>query len=264
MSSSSRGWGPGWPNCQTGSLVTLVCGVNDLRLPVRKEIAPIVAALVDDLERHRGRPFRPDWSWGFACRAIGGTRSPSNHSWGLAVDLDAPANPYQRGVRGPGVNDMPPNASAIAARYRMRWGGDYAVNADPMHFEFMGTPLEAAAIVRSLDQPLTPSTPTIGSIDMARMGDRGPAVAQLQHLLNRFVNLSGGGLDGGGISMPRGGKYLNVDGVFGDKTREFLQHAVWRLERELLGHPIYNPGDTQATAQTQAWLVHGIDLLRRS
>lgn len=147
MGAQSRGWGPGWPNCQRNKLVTLRAGERGLRLPVRAEVAPIFAALIRDLERSRGKAFRPDWSWGFACRAIAGTSRASNHSWGLAIDLDAPNNGFQRGVPGPGRNDMPSNASALASKYGCRWGGDYSRSADPMHYEFMGTPRDAEQII---------------------------------------------------------------------------------------------------------------------
>lgn len=201
MSASSRGWAGGWPNCRPDLLVTLVAGVNNLRLPVHREVAPIFAAVIRELERDRGRPFRADWSWGYACRAIAGTSVPSNHSWGLAIDLDAPTNPYQPGVRGPGRNDMPPSANAIAVKYGCRWGGTYTTNADPMHFEFMGTPTEARNIIARYNL-------TDGGEDVEAV------VKGIQEELNRA-----------GFRDQDGG-VLVVDGIWGARTQFAFRRAL--------------------------------------
>lgn len=161
---ADRGWGPGWPSCQTAGIRTVVCGGSGLRLPVRVEIAPLVAGLVAALEAARGRPFRPDWSWGFACRPVRGTRSPSNHSWGLAVDLDAPENPMLTTARHraahplrrtyPGGlvlrSTMPADTARIATRWGFGWGGLYGGRPDPMHFELLVDPHTAARLVGRL------------------------------------------------------------------------------------------------------------------
>lgn len=161
MTAADRGWGPGWPHCTRDNLVTLQAGRLGLRLPVHHLVAPLFSRLIDELETARGMPFRPDWSWGFACRAISGTSTPSNHSWGLSIDLDAPDNPYMsraahgrhRGARlYPGgflvVSTMPLQVQAICAKFGMRWGGTYYTKPDPMHIEFMGTPDDAREIER--------------------------------------------------------------------------------------------------------------------
>lgn len=74
-------------------------------------------------------------SWGYANRAVRGSRSTSNHASGTAVDFNAPAHPL--GKRGTFT------ASQRAAIRRIlndldgcvRWGGDYSGRADEMHFE---------------------------------------------------------------------------------------------------------------------------------
>lgn len=134
----TRGWGPGWPNCQTKNLVTVVLSTG-VRLPVRREIAELVKLLCEAVIA-RGFIIRAGASWGFACRAIRGSTAPSNHSWGLALDLNAPDHPL--GKRNTG---MPAYVVELFKRYGWRWGGDYVGRADEMHFEFMGTPADAAA-----------------------------------------------------------------------------------------------------------------------
>lgn len=161
---SQLGWGRGWPNCVTDEIVTARVGGRGLRLPVRRQIVPLVAGLVADLETARGDAFTPEWSWGFACRAIANTRTPSNHSQGVAVDLDAPENPYLSAATHrlahplrhayPGGrilrSTMPYEAEAIARRWGFRWGGTYSTKPDPMHFEIAVTPAGAAALIADL------------------------------------------------------------------------------------------------------------------
>ncbi len=219
-----RGWGPGWPNCSKDRLVTAVVGKNAVRLPVRQEIAPLVQALVRDLEASRQRPFRTDWSWGFACRAIKGTKTASNHSWGLAIDLDAPENLQQKGAKPPGKNTMPGDAAAIGDRYGFRWGGNYRSSPDPMHFEFMGTPADARRRVSELQGgqggqggqgKAFPGPPPL------RRGSRGPSVLRVQQALDMDFS-SGPGVFGPktedavkGFQRQKG---LKDDGIVGAKT----------------------------------------------
>jgi hypothetical protein len=160
-------WGPGWPNCSTSKMVTVVIHEgteSETRLGVRKEIGPLVVGLVRDIEKARDGWVTKGWCWGVACRAISGTNTPSNHSWGLAVDLDAPQNPYmaasshaaEHPLRKKFSNGkmlrstMPKNASEIAAKWGFRWGGDYTTKPDPMHFEFLGSVDDAKARVAKL------------------------------------------------------------------------------------------------------------------
>ena len=86
--------------------------------------------------------------WGFCYRPIRGyetkwrltrlLRYLSNHSWGLAVDLNAQANPMTNDGRN--HTDMPPAVVAIFRKWGFEWGGDYTgKRKDPMHFEWSGT-----------------------------------------------------------------------------------------------------------------------------
>jgi hypothetical protein len=106
---------------------------------VHKDLHELISLLCAETER-RGYKIRRDWSWGYASRPIAGTKTPSNHSWGLAVDLNAPTNPQRR----PLTTNMPPWMTALWRSYGFRWGGDYTSSTpDPMHYEFMGTPAQA-------------------------------------------------------------------------------------------------------------------------
>jgi len=148
-----RGWGLGWPSTNSAShIVRAKCGKNGVILPVRIEIAILCDRLVRALEASRGRPFVQYGCWGYSNRAIRGTNTASNHSWGLAIDLDAPNN----GQGNAGYGTMPHDAGKIAARFGFRWGGStrvggaYSGTPDPMHFEFMGTPAQAAVLTSKI------------------------------------------------------------------------------------------------------------------
>jgi hypothetical protein len=147
-SASARGWGSGWPSCQTSKLVVLT-RKDGLRLPVREEIAELVTLLIDESER-RGYDIKPGQTWGFGCRAIRNSSTPSNHSWGLAVDINAPTNPYGSTLK----SDMPQWMPRLWWDYKFFWGGWYNSVKDAMHYEFLGTPADARALTGKAKQQL--------------------------------------------------------------------------------------------------------------
>lgn len=61
-------------------------------------------------------------------RYIAGSTTLSNHSYGLALDLNTPGN--QRGT----VGEMDRGVVAVFKRWGFAWGGDWGYT-DPMHFE---------------------------------------------------------------------------------------------------------------------------------
>jgi hypothetical protein len=126
-------------------------GAGGVVVLVHREIAPIIAALMNETIAG-GYWLNSGECWGYANRAITGTNTPSNHSWGLAVDLNAPHNPQSYQL----VTDMPGWMVDLWRRRGFRWGGDYAGRKDPMHFEFLGTPADARRMVAELTQPPIP------------------------------------------------------------------------------------------------------------
>lgn len=156
----NRGWGAvGKPGSATGiayrkaNIVKIVAG--GITLYVHKGVAPIFKSFCDEIVR-RGYPLnvRAD-DWGYNHRYIAGTYTLSNHSWGLAIDLNAITNPQGNPLH----TDMPAWVIECAQRHGLDWGGWYTTaRKDPMHFEFLGTPAEAAAIIARLAS--TPATPT--------------------------------------------------------------------------------------------------------
>lgn len=136
---NERGWGPGWPNCQTDKMVPVAPFAGN----VRKEIAELLELLVSECKR-RGFAFLTPGCWGLGCRPTKRsdgtfTDTPSNHSWGLAVDINAPQN-----VFGASSHNLPAWLPPLFKEYGFRWLGP-AIK-DWMHFDFCGTPQDAAAM----------------------------------------------------------------------------------------------------------------------
>jgi hypothetical protein len=108
---------------------------------VHRGIAELFTLVGNEIER-RGYMFHPGWCWGAECRAISGSNTPSNHSWGLAVDINAPNNPYTSS----GQHDIPDWAYNLFRSYGFGCGADYSGKKDWMHVEAMGTPSDMAAM----------------------------------------------------------------------------------------------------------------------
>lgn len=140
---SSKGWGKGWTlgadNCDAVYDCVVVETANGARISMRTGIAELVDILLEEIER-RGYYAVKGWCWGYSCRAIAGTSTPSNHSWGLALDLNAPTNPYTY----TGQHDIPDYVFALFRAYGFGVGADYTGKKDWMHIEFMGTPGDAS------------------------------------------------------------------------------------------------------------------------
>lgn len=135
--SQARGWGTGWPNCQSNKQVKITLS-NKVTIWVRTEISDLVTLLLNEVLR-RGYPIRDLDTGGYNCRAITGTTIPSNHSWGLAVDINWNSNPM-----GSHTTNIPRWMVELMWLYRFYWGGWFAT-PDPMHFEYIGTPTQAAS-----------------------------------------------------------------------------------------------------------------------
>ena len=95
-----------------------------------REIFPqLKAALQDVVARGLADEIHPEEYAGcYYPRFIAGTTTLSNHSFGLALDLNVPGN--QRGT----VGEMDRGVVAAFKEWGFAWGGDWRYT-DPMHFE---------------------------------------------------------------------------------------------------------------------------------
>ena len=99
----------------------------------RALIRPLRAALAELRRRGLSRLVDPgDYAGCYAPRRIRPGGSLSLHAWGLAVDLNAAANPYGSDAR------QDPRLVRIMLAHGFTWGGDWPTIRDPMHFEFRG------------------------------------------------------------------------------------------------------------------------------
>lgn len=217
---AQRGWGAGWPSCRgakTAGTSIVTADRSGTRFSVHKRIARLVDLLIDESELH-GYLLVKGRCGGYNCRPIGGTSSPSNHSWGLAVDINWHKNPMRR----PLTTDLPEWLPPVWGRYGFAWGGRYSGTPDPMHFEFMGTPADADAMTAlavrellgkapapppKLPAPSPRPAPSPGH-PVLRRGAQGTAVRELQTVLARWYPVL----------------RLRVDGVFGPATEAAVRH----------------------------------------
>jgi len=165
---SYRGWGSGWPSCTGVSLfggTLIVTGPRSgARWSWNRRLATLVAILTAETER-RGFLMKPGQCGAYNCRAIANTKTPSNHSWAIAGDLNWTDNPFTTS----GKHTIPQWVYDLWARYGFANGSMYTGAKDWMHLEFMGSPAQcdamtALAIFEIQGGPAVPIIPTDGSI----------------------------------------------------------------------------------------------------
>jgi len=178
-----------------------------------RDVVELVAICIDVTEA-LGYDVRPADSWGYSCRAVAGTSSPSNHSWGTAIDVNASSNPRRADHKF--QSDLPASVIKFWEGAGWRWGGRWNW-PDPMHFDWPGTATQSkrkAADLRAFFASLgghTPPAPTsLGyrmPVTISRAGQHPrSATLRLQGLLLAHGYSLGGG--------PRCG----LDGQFGQLT----------------------------------------------
>ena len=99
-----------------------------------RKMVPALRAAMRELDR-RGlaRLVDPgDYAGCYAPRRIRPGGALSLHAWGLAVDLNARANPFG------GRSRQDRRLLRVMERHGFTWGGGFPTAPDPMHFEFRG------------------------------------------------------------------------------------------------------------------------------
>lgn len=145
-----RGWGSGWPNAQVDKMVTV--SAAGVKVRVRREIAALVETLLLVTEK-MGYDIKPKQTWGFANRAIRNTQTPSNHSWGLAIDINSLENPQATTLQ----TNLPPSVVHAWETCGFYWGGRYQRSKpDAMHFEYVRRPQDVATDLARARQLLSP------------------------------------------------------------------------------------------------------------
>jgi hypothetical protein len=163
-----------WEATTIASNTQPVGGLRAGTLRTHVAVQTLFEGFLDEITA-KGYRVRDASGYAFRCTAgNGGWSCPSgdpddlsNHAWGLAIDMNASTNPIRSYVSVDGVTacmtpivtDMPQWVVQTAEKWGLYWGG-YGWNAgcpstttertvvsrDPPHFEFRGTPRQAAAI----------------------------------------------------------------------------------------------------------------------
>jgi len=198
----------------------------------------------------------------FACRAQRGSTVASNHSWGLAIDLNWLENEFSYNPRF----TITPAVVAIWKRYGFAWGGDWSRRKDTMHVEFLGTPADAAARVARL---------TVKPVAAMSLAPSGPAVVSRGDLLTVLTRESNGTLAGreldgstleslGGqltsepAAVSWGGSRLDVfaRGADGALWHRWARGAAWADWENLAGQITSSPA-------VASWDANRLDVFAR-
>jgi hypothetical protein len=140
----ANGWGDGWPACEGDHDPPLKYVLPDHfvhdPVQVRSEIHELVTVLIEATQNTYAYPVRDRATWGYLCRSILDIHGdpigkPSNHSWGLAVDINSDTNPRQFTFE----SDLPVAVIPMWWNCGFYWGGWYRGHTpyDPMHFEYI-------------------------------------------------------------------------------------------------------------------------------
>jgi D-alanyl-D-alanine carboxypeptidase-like protein/LysM domain-containing protein len=183
VSPKGKGWKNGWPEDRSRDMVRVRADRSGTRINVHRRIAALVDMLLDETER-RGYRLDPKRCGGYVNRPIKNTKKASNHSWGLAIDLNWDKNPE----RFDGVlrTNLPPWVVPLWNRYGFGWGGNYSGrHKDPMHFEFMGSPDDADDMLSKARRDLGHRKPGTAEKYTVKSGDTLSTIA-------RRLNIPGG------------------------------------------------------------------------
>lgn len=194
--------------------------------------------VLDTLVPHIPGGLHPDWCWGYSDRVIPGTHDLSFHAYGLALDVNAPANP-QHGVGGVGHYRVPANTGELLRPLGIEWGGSWTPSTptDPMHIECHLSPGEVdmlmhAAVVSGQIYSRWYKA-ALGTRTLEQW-DAGVDVADLQRILNAWypsrARLATDGYFGpltkAAVEYLQGKAHLTVSGVVGDPTYAVLHVKV--------------------------------------
>ena len=117
---------PAWVAANIGTATVPILGT----VTCHRQIFPqLRAALQDIVDQGLSDEIHPgEYAGCYYPRFIAGSTTLSNHSFGLALDLNVPGN--QRGT----VGEMDRTVVSIFKEWGFAWGGDWSYT-DPMHFE---------------------------------------------------------------------------------------------------------------------------------
>lgn len=152
VNGQKRGWGDPTRPGYASSVVSFK--VDGAQWNVHRDVKVIFEEFLTRMHKecnYRYGEIYDDWS--YILRPIRGyekkyllTKNPrylSEHSWALSVDVNSTQNPMGDKL----ITDMPIRwINEVAPEYGIEWGGNWKNRPDAMHFQFNGTPNDAARI----------------------------------------------------------------------------------------------------------------------
>jgi hypothetical protein len=171
--------------------LTTITTKGGARFTVAKRYAPRFEALLNDLEAS-GYAIDPKQSGGYNPRNIAGTNTPSQHSFGRAVDVN-----WTRNALGTDGDIDPALAQELSAKHGFTWGGSWKSKRDPMHFEVSDAAPSPPVAQRSLvayagnaspsPAPVTPQPAAAPSTPVAETPSQPTTMEQFANALTSRV-----------------------------------------------------------------------------
>jgi len=148
MQTSYNGWPASKDQAEIGVKPFKVEGTS-LKIRCAEKVAPLLIHFAKEfnelIEPLEGGALD---DWGYCYRDVRGVPGKlSNHSSGTAIDLNASKHPL--GKVGTFDAAKVPMIKALAKKYGLTWGGDWA-RKDEMHFEISIGPAKVAELVNKL------------------------------------------------------------------------------------------------------------------
>lgn len=219
---AQRGWGPGWPRCQSSKMATFTAAGRTFTC--RREAVRVFRYLVErwDAEIEDISAVADDGA--FACRAIRGSDPPvaSNHSWGLALDLNWRRHPLGRVGTFAAWQVLRIHQLCRELRF-LRWGGDFLHRKDEMHSEWLGTPADMAALDKKI-AALDPWPAFDGKL--LKRGSKGRRVGMVQKRLGLTRTYIFDARTERAVRAFQTDRHEDVDGKIGKDTWKRLK---WKL-----------------------------------
>lgn len=157
---SQNGW-PASPDRKAIRVKNYLIPGAKRHLACAEDVAPILVEFAAWFHKYIEPIDVGKWDdWGYHFALIPGSPDLANHASGTAEDLNAIKHRWMALKSG----FTPLQEIRIRWKCRalkMRWGWDYKKRKDPMHFEFIGTPADAKAIIAKLKLP-RPKEGTVG------------------------------------------------------------------------------------------------------
>ena len=145
---SQNGWAASKDPVELGVKSYLVPGTS-LKLRCADAVAPLLIGFASEFHSLIEPIDGSLDDWGYCFRMVRGSQdSLSNHSSGTEIDLNSLKHPL--GAVGTFEAGKVPMIRALAAKYGLRWGGDYKNRKDEMHFEILLNPEQVKKLITKL------------------------------------------------------------------------------------------------------------------